>query len=95
MKEFLDAIKIVAIDPSWPYRHAVQQALPITTIVVDHFHLVRLANLAATAVRQRVTQHSLGQRGRNSDPTWVNRRLLLRCRERLSERSSPGCGTGA
>jgi transposase len=40
-----------------------------------------------TAVRQRVTRELLHRRGRASDPAWVNRRLLLRARERLSERA--------
>jgi hypothetical protein len=54
---------------------------------VDHFHLILLANKAVTAVRQRVTRDLLDRRGRKSDPTWANRRLLLRGREHLSERA--------
>jgi transposase len=42
---------------------------------------------AVTAVRQRVTRDLLDRRGRKTDPTWANRRLLLRGRERLSERA--------
>jgi transposase len=44
-----------------------------------------LANKAVTTVRQRVTQDLLGRRGRTLDPAWVNRRLLLRGSERLSQ----------
>src|SRR4029079_15748456 len=33
---------------------------------------------------QRVTRDLLDRRGRKTDPTWANRRLLLRGRERLS-----------
>ena len=44
-----------------------------------------LANKAVTAVRQRVTRDLLDRRGRKTDPTWANRRLLLRGRERLSQ----------
>lgn len=80
-------IEFVAIDPAAPYRAAVRAVLPHAQIVVDHFHLVRLANQMVTAVRQRVTQTNLGRRGRKSDPVWVNRRLLLRARERLSARA--------
>lgn len=79
------AVELVAIDPSSPYRNAIRQALPQATIVVDHFHLVALANRMVTTVRQRVTQQTLGRRGRRTDPTWANRRLLLRAHERLSE----------
>jgi len=31
-------------------------------VLADHFHLVRLANAAVTAARQRVTQEGLGRR---------------------------------
>lgn len=75
-------VQFVALDP---YAAAVRQALPHATIVVDHFHLVQLANSVVTRVRQRVTQQALGRRGQRSDPVWANRRLLLRGRERLSE----------
>ena len=44
-----------------------------------------LANKMVTAVRQRVTRDLLGRRGRRLDPAWVNRRLLRRGCERLSE----------
>jgi transposase len=79
-----EAVQVVAIDPSSPYRNAVRRALPHARIVVDHFHLVALANQAVTRVRQRITRDQLGRRGRRTDPTWANRRLLLRARERLS-----------
>jgi transposase len=36
-------------------------------------------------VRQRVTRDLLGRRGRQVDPAWANRRLLLRGHERLSQ----------
>ncbi len=61
------------------------RALPHAVIVVDHFHLVRLANQAVTKVRQRVTRQVLGRRGTTRDPAWANRRRLLRARERLTE----------
>lgn len=86
-QDWKDAVEVVAIDPSAPYRSAVRQALPAATVVVDHFHLVALANQAVTRVRQRVTRDQLGRRGRKKDPAWANRRLLLRARERLSARA--------
>ncbi|MEV8634578.1 ISL3 family transposase [Streptosporangium sp. NPDC051023] len=79
-------VRIVAIDPAACYRSAIKQALPHAVLVVDHFHLVALANKALTAVRQRVTREERGRRGRATDPEWANRRRLLRGRERLSER---------
>jgi transposase len=77
-------VQFVAIDPCAVYRSAVQRALPHAVIVVDHFHLVRLANQAVTKVRQRVTRQVLGRRGTTRDPAWANRRRLLRARERLT-----------
>src|SRR5512142_1831350 len=40
-----------------------------------------------TKVRQRVMQETLGRRGRGGDPVWATRRLLLRGRQRLSDRA--------
>ncbi|MGB6455241.1 MAG: ISL3 family transposase [Streptosporangiaceae bacterium] len=80
-----DQLMFVAIDPCAVYRSAVTNALPHAVIVVDHFHLVRLANQAVTRVRQRVTRQVYGRRSTTRDPAWANRRRLLRGRERLSE----------
>jgi transposase len=79
-----DQVRFVAIDPCAVYRSAVERALPDAVIVVDHFHLVRLANQAVTRVRQRVTRQVTGRRGTSRDPAWANRRRLLRARERLT-----------
>jgi transposase len=49
--EWKDQVRFVAIDPCAVYRSAVERALPNAVIVVDHFHLVRLANQAVTKVR--------------------------------------------
>ena len=84
---FRAGVEVVVIDPHAGYAAAVRAALPDVAIAVDHFHLVMLANTAVTAVRQRVTRDLLGRRGRQVDPAWANRRLLLRGRERLSERA--------
>jgi transposase len=86
-EEFRNAIKVVIIDPHAGYAAAVRAALPQAQIAVDHFHLIMLANKTVTAVRQRVTRDLLGRRGQKIDPTWANRRLLLRGHERLSERA--------
>jgi transposase len=82
---FREAVEVVVIDPHAGYAAAVRAALPEAQVAVDHFHLIMLANKAVTAVRQRVTRDLLGRRGRTIDPTWANRRLLLRGRERLSQ----------
>jgi transposase len=85
--EFRAGVQVVVIDPHAGYARAVRALLPHAALAVDHFQLILLANKAVTAVRQRVTRELLHRRGRASDPAWVNRRLLLRARERLSERA--------
>lgn len=86
-QDWKDQVRYVAIDPCAVYRSAIGRSLPHAVIVVDHFHLVRLANQAVTRVRQRVTREHLGRRGMAKDPAWANRRRLLRGRERLSDRA--------
>lgn len=81
------AVRAVAMDPAAGYRAAVERALPQARIVVDHFHLVRLANQAVTEVRQRVVRTRHRRRGRRADPAWAHRRLLLRAGDRLSSRA--------
>ncbi|GJF14858.1 ISL3 family transposase [Mycolicibacterium cyprinidarum] len=87
--EFRDAVEFVAIDPAAVYASAVRTPglLPNATLVVDHFHLVKLGNDAVTKVRRRVTWDLRERRGRKLDQEWANRRRLLRARERLSEKS--------
>lgn len=86
---FREAVQYVAIDPAAVYATAIRTPglLPNATIVVDHFHLVKLANDALTKVRRRVTWDLRDRRGRKLDPEWANRRRLLRARERLSDKS--------
>lgn len=83
---FRAGVRFVAIDPHAGYAHAINTAdlLPNAVVVVDHFHLVKLANDAVTKVRRRVTWEDHGRRGRKLDPPWANRRRLLTARERLS-----------
>jgi transposase len=76
-------IEVVALDPSAPFAAAVRRLLPQATIVVDHWHLVRLANQAVTETRQRVAREQHGRRGRRTDPAWAHRRLLLAAGDRL------------
>jgi hypothetical protein len=66
------------------FRKAVVDALPHAKVSVDGFHLVQLANLMVTRVRQRLVRDRQQRRGRLVDPAWVNRRLLLRGYSTLS-----------
>jgi transposase len=87
-EEFRAGIKVVAIDPSAPFAAVLRdrKLLPNATLVVDHWHLHRLANLMVTQVRQRVTQQVHGHRGRANQDVWAYRRLLLRNGRSLSDR---------
>jgi transposase len=69
----------VVIDPYQPYATAVRHELPDAKVVVDHFHVIRLANAALDEVRRRVQQSTLGHRGRKADPLYrIRHRLLAR-----------------
>jgi transposase len=63
----------------------VRAHLPQATVVVDHFHVVQLANQTVSAVRRRVTATLRGRRVRKDDPEYGIRRRLLRNREDLSD----------
>ena len=75
------------MDPSATYRSAINTALPSASISVDHWHLIRLANLMVTSVRQRVAREWLGRRGRATDGAWAHRMLLLRAGNSLTPRA--------
>jgi hypothetical protein len=82
------------VDPHEGYRSAVVNPDPATgasspladvTIVVDPFHVVRLANQAVTRCRQRVQQEAMGHRGWKGDPLYDVRKLLLMGAERVDD----------
>ena len=85
-EQFRDGIEVVAVDPSAPFAAALRDVLPHTTLVVDHWHLHRLANLMLTQVRQRTTQQVHEHRGRKSNDSWAHRRLLMRGARHLSDK---------
>lgn len=80
-------VQVVAIDPSTTFRKAITTALPQARISVDPFHLVQLANLMVTRVRQRLAQTNHARRGTTADPAWAHRLLLLRGYDTLTERA--------
>jgi hypothetical protein len=81
-----DHIDYVAIDMCTVFASAVAQVLPVASLVVDHFHVVQLANKTLGDVRRRVTWTVRGRRGRKGDGEWDVRNLLTRNMEQLSER---------
>lgn len=82
-----DRVRYVAIDMCTVFVAAVRRILPNAQLVVDHFHVVQLANNAVAEVRRRVTTATRGRRGRDSDPEWKIRNLLRRNRENLTPRA--------
>ena len=51
--EVRGAIETVVIDCHWPYREAIEEALPHARIVADKFHVIRAVDAAAHRVRVR------------------------------------------
>jgi transposase len=82
--EWVDAIDVAVIDPFRGYATGLTDRLD-ATIVVDHFHTIRLANKAIDDARRRVQQETLGHRGRRDDPLYRIRRRLLVGHERLTD----------
>jgi transposase len=78
-----DAVRYVAIDMCTIFKSAIRRALPQATLVVDHFHLVQLANQTLTEVRRRVTVQHRGRRGRKGNREWELRNRLTRCAARM------------
>ena len=83
---WVDQIDVAAIDAFRGYATAIGDMLPDATLVIDHFHAIRLASTAVSDARRRVQQDTLGHRGRTADPLYGIRRLLLRTWANLTER---------
>ncbi len=91
---WLAQVQVVSVDPHEGYRSAVTGAHPITgrssplahvAVVVDPFHVVRLANMALTRCRQRVQQATMQHRGWKGDPLYEVRKLMLLGAERVDD----------
>jgi transposase len=85
-RDWLAEVGTVALDPWRGYASALVAPLGHATVVVDHFHAVRLANAVVDQVRRRVQQATLGHRGRKPDPLYRIRKLLLTAAEQLTGR---------
>lgn len=84
-EDWLAGIDVAVVDPFRGYASGLSDRLDGVTIVVDHFHTVRLGNAAVDDVRRRVQQATLGHRGRKDDPLYRIRRTLLVAHDRLTE----------
>ncbi len=80
-------VRVVSVDPHEGYRKALTRSglLRGVRVVVDPFHIVRLANQALTRCRQRVQQQTFEHRGWKGDPLYDARKLLLLGAERVDE----------
>lgn len=58
-----DVVQYVAIDMCTIFKSAIRRVLPQATLVVDHFHLVQLANQTLTEGRRRITVTHRGRKG--------------------------------
>jgi transposase len=92
---WLAHIDVVSVDPHEGYRSALTNPHPVTgapspladtLMVVDPFHIVRLANAAVTSCRARIQRETLEHRGWKGDPLYDVRKLLLMAAERVDER---------
>jgi len=63
---WLARVGTVAIDPWRGYASALVARLGHATVVVDHFHAIKLANAVVDQVRGRTQQATLGHRGRKA-----------------------------
>lgn len=61
-----------------PYKDAIRSVFPNIPIVVDKFHVVRMANQAMEGVRVRLSKERVKAIGRD----WMRRKSLLRMRYR-------------
>jgi transposase len=84
--DWLAQVNTVALDPWRGYASALVAPLGHATVVVDHFHAIRLANTVVDQVRRRTQQATLGHRGRRHDPLYRIRKLLLTSAEQLTQR---------
>jgi transposase len=84
--DWLAQVGTVALDPWRGYANALTARLGHATVVVDHFHAVRLANTVVDQGRRRTQQATLGHRGRKRDPLYRIRKLLLTAAEQLTQR---------
>lgn len=73
-----DRVQYVAMDMWRPYRDAAHAVLPHATIIVDKFHVVRMANDAVESVR-KATRENLTAKQRR---TLMHDRFVLLKRER-------------
>jgi transposase len=76
-KQWRDEVEIVAMDGFTGFKTAAVEELPQADVVMDPFHVVRLAGDALEDTRRRTQQELHGRRGRKGDPLYGARHTLL------------------
>jgi transposase len=64
-------------DMSRTYRAVYRVVYPKAQVVVDRFHVMKIANFAIDETRRRVQRRERGHRGRKHDPLYKVRKLLI------------------
>jgi len=82
---WLAGIRHVVIDPYQPYATAVAAGLPDARLVVDHFHVIRLANAALDEVRRRVQQTTTATGAARTTRSTGSARRLPASHDRLRQ----------
>ena len=75
-EEWGNGIEVVAMDGFTGFKTAAAEELPDAVLVMDPFHVVRLAGDALDVCRRRVQQNLFGRRGMKGDPLYQARRTL-------------------
>jgi transposase len=90
---WLAQVATVALDPWRGYASALVAPLGHATVVVDHFHAIRLANIVVDQARRRTQQATLGHRGRKQGPVVPHPQAAHR-RRRAAHRTGMGAAAG-
>lgn len=85
-EEFLKKVRFIAMDGFTGFKTAVSEVLPDAEVVLDPFHVVRLAGDALENVRRRVQQQTHGRRGKKGDPLYGARHTLMTGADLLKEK---------
>lgn len=85
-KEFTNSIRVASIDPYRGYANALSATCKEADMVVDVFHITKLAGAALDDVRRRIQQETLGHRGRAKDPLYRARNLLRMAARNLTDK---------
>ncbi|MEJ7800742.1 MAG: transposase, partial [Ilumatobacter sp.] len=83
--DWCNQISLATLDPAAGYRAALVEHLANATLVVDHFHAIKLANTAIDDIRRRVQHDQLGHRGRKGDPLCVASDFVSQFAESFSQ----------